>query len=293
VVWFDPELLRLDVQETVGLTQQKLLVADEAGIRSETGIRAHAEWQEWRSRVRLDGAAPSLNVKTATEFAIEEANRAPEAGRRVEPKGQAGVDGGLGLSWRGIPVSIERAAQAVDRPHGKRFGILVHAVLSAILFNAGREEVAEVAELQGRIYGASANEVSAAVEVVMGALSHPVMRRAAAADARGELRREVAVALRVPAESSEGNPSIGDKGGRLSGGESGQLSGGDRSLLIEGVIDLAFLDGDGGDEWTVVDFKTDYEIGGRLEEYRRQVQLYAAAVVRSTGLRARAVLLRV
>jgi ATP-dependent exoDNAse (exonuclease V) beta subunit len=56
------------------------------------------------------------------------------------------------------------------------------------------------------------------------------------------------------------------------------------------VIDAAFLE-DGG--WTVVDFKTDVELGGRLEEYRRQVALYVDAVARATGVAARGVLLRV
>jgi hypothetical protein len=43
----------------------------------------------------------------------------------------------------------------------------------------------------------------------------------------------------------------------------------------------------------VVDFKTDAEIGGRLEEYRRQVALYALAIERATGEPATGVLLRV
>jgi ATP-dependent exoDNAse (exonuclease V) beta subunit len=60
--------------------------------------------------------------------------------------------------------------------------------------------------------------------------------------------------------------------------------------IAEGVVDLAFRD-DGG--WTVVDFKTDFEIEGRLEDYRAQVGLYARAVAAATGLPARAVLLRV
>jgi len=60
---------------------------------------------------------------------------------------------------------------------------------------------------------------------------------------------------------------------------------------VEGVIDAAFLED--GEGWTVVDFKTDVEIAGRLEEYRGQVALYAEAVGQATGMRARGVLLRV
>ena len=50
--------------------------------------------------------------------------------------------------------------------------------------------------------------------------------------------------------------------------------------LVEGVLDLAFEDADG---WTVVDFKTDAEIGGELGRYRRQVALYASVVAKATG----------
>jgi ATP-dependent exoDNAse (exonuclease V) beta subunit len=43
----------------------------------------------------------------------------------------------------------------------------------------------------------------------------------------------------------------------------------------------------------VVDFKTDRELDGPLETYRRQVQAYASAVGAALGKRARAVLMRV
>ena len=91
-----------------------------------------------------------------------------------------------------------------------------------------------------------------------GALAHPVLRRAAAART---CRREVPIALTL-----------------------------DDGVLVEGVVDAAFVD-DGG--WTVVDFKTDVELGGRIEEYRRQVALYARAIARATGASVRGVLLRV
>jgi ATP-dependent exoDNAse (exonuclease V) beta subunit len=61
-------------------------------------------------------------------------------------------------------------------------------------------------------------------------------------------------------------------------------------VLVEGVVDAAFLE---DEAWTVVDFKTDVEIAGRLDEYTRQVGLYAAAVARATGRTARGVLLRI
>ena len=60
--------------------------------------------------------------------------------------------------------------------------------------------------------------------------------------------------------------------------------------LVEGAVDLAFLD---GDTWTVIDFKTDHELTRNLDVYRRQVALYPDAIAAATGQPARAVLLRV
>jgi ATP-dependent helicase/nuclease subunit A len=54
--------------------------------------------------------------------------------------------------------------------------------------------------------------------------------------------------------------------------------------VLEGVIDLAFREGDG---WVVADYKTDVgtdpDFPGRLASYRRQVELYADAWSRLTG----------
>ena len=60
--------------------------------------------------------------------------------------------------------------------------------------------------------------------------------------------------------------------------------------LVEGVLDLAFEDGGG---WTVVDFKTDVDVRGRLPEYRWQLGAYVHAVAEATALPARAVVLQV
>lgn len=60
--------------------------------------------------------------------------------------------------------------------------------------------------------------------------------------------------------------------------------------LLEGIVDLAFEE-DG--RWTVVDYKTDRDVSGSEEEYRRQVALYAAAIGQATGLPAQGVLVRV
>jgi ATP-dependent helicase/nuclease subunit A len=232
VVWWAPRLLGLEVDEDVGLRQQKLLTVDERGQRSEAGIVAHAAWQAERTRVREAGATPLVRVVTATEYAA--------------------------ATTRDEDVVIEDAAWRGDRPRGPRFGTLVHAVLATVSLEADREEVAATAALQGRILGAGPSEVAAATEVAVHALRHPLLRRAASAAA---CRRETAVLQRL-----------------------------EDGTLVEGVVDAAFADADG---WTVIDFKTDAELGARAAVYKRQVALYARAISQATGGPARGVLLRV
>jgi ATP-dependent exoDNAse (exonuclease V) beta subunit len=64
----------------------------------------------------------------------------------------------------------------------------------------------------------------------------------------------------------------------------------DSGELLEGVVDLAF---EVGGEMVVVDFKTDRELQGSLEVYRRQVQIYAHAIATATGREARGVLMKI
>jgi ATP-dependent exoDNAse (exonuclease V) beta subunit len=232
-VWWDPQTLGLGVAESVGLRQQRLLEADAAGLRAEESIRAHEAWQSERSQVRAAANVPRIRVLAVTEHAAATSHDAGE-------------------------VTVEQVAFAGARPHGRRFGTLVHAVLAAIDLDADRLRVRAVAELEGRVLGAPAEEVTAAVDTVLGALAHPMLRRAAAA---GRCRREAPIAVRL-----------------------------DDGTLVEGVVDAAFEEAGG---WTVVDFKTDVELAGRVDEYRRQVALYALAIARATGVPARGVLLRI
>jgi ATP-dependent helicase/nuclease subunit A len=108
-----------------------------------------------------------------------------------------------------------------------------------------------VAELHGRRIGATEREVTAAVAVARAAMQHPLLNPARAV----EVHREYPICV------------------TLVSGE-----------IVEGVIDLAWSD---GESWTVIDYKT-----GRAEpQYKTQVQLYALALQRATGLPARAILL--
>jgi ATP-dependent exoDNAse (exonuclease V) beta subunit len=173
VAWWDPSTLKLDVEEEVGLRQQKILQADEGGVRSEAGIRAHAAWQERRSAMLARGASESIRLVRVVDLAVE---------RRGEGKGVTVEE-----------VALDRTA----RPGGRRFGTLVHAVLAAVDLDADEASVHAVTRTQGRIVGAADEEVEAAARAVHAALAHPTMRRAAEVAKRGDLRRETPVLLRL------------------------------------------------------------------------------------------------
>ncbi len=244
VVWWDPASLELDKQHDAGLRQQKLLEADKSGATIDDGTREHDAWSARRADLLARGAVPSVILKTVTERA----------------RGREGAPSEI------IVTEEEVTGRRSERPQGKRFGTLVHAVLAEIEPGADDATLLQVAAKQGRLVGAPDDEVGAAAEAVRGALGHPLLLRAAASARSGGLRREVPIMM----TDGEG-------------------------ALIEGVVDLAFREGEGdAAEWIVVDYKTDAEIAasGR-SRYEAQVALYAEAVARATGQRARGVLLRV
>jgi ATP-dependent exoDNAse (exonuclease V) beta subunit len=236
VVWWDPHALVLDQEDQRGLRQQEILKKDEAGDEGNASIRAHAQWQRRRAEITEAGARPTLVARTVTEHTRELEVVAP-----------------------GAPVAIERVdASRFSRPHGRRFGTLVHAVLAEIPLDAQGVIIERTAVVQGRYLGCPAPEVEAAAQVVAEALAHPLLRRAARAE---QVRRELPLGLRL----TDGS-------------------------VLDGVVDLAFAE-DGG--WTVVDFKTDVGVEGNRAVYEEQVRLYARAIAESTAKPARAVLLYV
>jgi ATP-dependent helicase/nuclease subunit A len=266
VVWWDPSVLELNRQDEIGARLNKLLAADEEGKRSEAGIRDHEDWQANRSRVREQAGTPSLRVVTATDHA---ATMPHGSASTHPPERDQSRDEQLGL-FAPVPppprepeVTIASAGIDFSRPHGKRFGMLVHAVLSVVDLNADAKGVQAVAELQGRLLGATADEIAAATDTVTRALAHPLMQRAAAASIGDRCRRESPIAMQL-----------------------------EDGTLVEGIVDLAFTDESDLKTWIVVDFKTDFEISGRLDEYRNQVLLYALAISRATSQPANGVLLR-
>lgn len=233
VVFWDPHVLDLDREDDAGLRHQKILAKGPAG---EQSLEEHAAWEARRAASRAAAAAPSLRARSVTE--------ASEAADRGAPD----------------EVAVESSdAAGRPRPHGKRFGALVHAILATVSLDADEVAIADAARIQGRITGAAEGELSAARDVVREALAHPLLARARAAE---RVLREALVMLRE-----------------------------EDGTILEGVVDLAFYEEGRG--YTVVDFKTDIEMGEREAAYKAQVAAYARAIAAATGQPARGVLLSV
>jgi ATP-dependent helicase/nuclease subunit A len=237
VVWWDPSRLNLEVDESLGLRQDRLLAADESGAVSQQGVQAYEAWLADRERLLRQGSAPLRRLHSVTELA------------------RLAADGKLEVP-EAAEIEIEEVAREPGRPTGARFGILVHAILMSLPPQAAGGAIAGFAALHGRILGTSEAEISAAIEVVENALRSPLMQRAAGA---AEIRRESPLLIKL---------------------EDGSM--------VEGVADLAFKQ---GESWTVVDFKTDFELARRLQEYRAQLGLYLRGIRASTGAPARGSLL--
>ncbi|HEV7988622.1 MAG TPA: UvrD-helicase domain-containing protein [Candidatus Binataceae bacterium] len=265
VVWWDPARLRLDARETMGLRQHRLLTADKGERAASAGAHEYEQWKTRHGATLKAGAAETFKVVMATELAARIVKRGAPPG------------------WLGDPdrIAIERVARAAARPHGVRFGTLVHAILSRVALDADAAAIAEAARFFARMLGADDAEMTAACAAVTAAIAAPLMKAAAAAGP--ELRRECALVLKLlkdPAIESAPTDGVTLEGVTVEG------------VTVEGIVDLAFRERVAGDPgWVVVDFKTDADIAGRLDEYRVQLLLYLRAISQSTGAPARGVLM--
>jgi ATP-dependent exoDNAse (exonuclease V) beta subunit len=238
VVWWDPAVLALDPPPVGGVRQQDLLVLDQELGLDRAGVDDFERWRASRADALARGAAPSFAVTTATRLAAGQVAAA-------------------------VLVSETGAARS-QRPHGRRFGTLVHAVLADVPFEAGTGEIERLVALHARLVGASEDEIAAAIIAVGAALSHDILRRAAAASKRGRCHRELPLTSRDPA-----------------------------GAFMDGVADLAFAEADGeAERWTVVDYKTDARPDSN-QSYAAQVQIYVRALAAATGRPVTGVLLAV
>ncbi len=234
VVWWDPSKLELGKAPSFSIRQQELLEKPSDEVIQKR-LDDYRTWKDAREKLLAAGSVPGITFQTATERA----------------KSDISLD---------VKVEVVETAKAA-RPFGPRFGALVHGTFASITLDGDRDSVREAAQLQGRILGASPDEVAAAVETVVTALEHPLMQRARAAASKGMCHRELPITL------------------RLEGG-----------IMVEGIADLAFRE---NERWIVVDFKTDQELTSALDRYRRQVGMYTMAVREATRSECEAVLFRI
>ena len=239
IAWWDPNVLAFEAEENVGVRQQRILEADESGTEVARGKQSYNQWKASRSAVVGKASEPTIRVQTVTNFAASASLGEVDLAR----------------------IQIDRISRAdVERPRGRRFGALVHAVLAAVDLDASADEIVAAVHANARLIDANPAEVQAAVTTVRSAVLHPLMQRAARAHA---IRRESPVQHYC-----------------------------DDGSLIEGVVDLAFAENTPEfTGWTVVDFKTDREIEKAKDQYRAQVAAYVAAVRLATGSAVRGFLL--
>lgn len=272
VAWWDPLLLEQVADDGRGLRREDLISKDAAPELVAADRAAYESWVAQREAARQVGAAPSLLVQTATEYAALAA--------------AAGV-----ADEAADAVVVEDAASLDLRPSGRRFGTLVHAMLAAVPLDAGVDEVRALAELHAKLLGATDEERGVAAITVHRVLAHP--RLAAAREARAAGRRvwrEVPLSIVVSSSLASGSEaSIGATSPSAPDRTRPHPIAPAAPVLVDGQCDLAYETVDG---WVVIDFKTDVVLATD-EAYRRQVALYCEALARATGVPARGVLLRV
>jgi ATP-dependent helicase/nuclease subunit A len=247
IVWWDPSVVTLDVEEQAPLRAQRILQIDPGGAAATASEQQYRAWQQERQELLDRAARPLLTVHTVTALA--------HGATRITST-ETETTSGTASS-----VRIERVKRhGPERPGGRRFGAFVHTLLASLDLKPTVETIEALASGHGKTFGATMEEIRAAVGTVEAALAHPVLQRAAASN---DTRRETPVLLRLHDGS-----------------------------LAEGTVDLAFRE-DPAEfvGWTVVDFKTDREFAASSNRYVAQVELYVRAVSAATTAPARGILL--
>ena len=220
-----------------------------------------------RDDLIVKDVAPETRARYQRDYMSWRSTREEAVTRAKEPSihvitATEAAEGSVQPYVQNIDVRVEDLSRNDMREGGARFGTLVHTLLADMPLDSAENGLIErLASAHGRVLGATPEEIDAAVAVVRRVLQHPMFEDAAQAAKDGRCYRETPVTLRL------------DEGG-----------------LLEGFVDLAF---ESNGEMVVVDFKTDRELEGSLETYRRQVQIYAYAIASATGLPARGILMKI
>jgi ATP-dependent exoDNAse (exonuclease V) beta subunit len=245
VVWWDPKLLERPARGAGGVAQHDLLRQDAGDSHAQRGEDAYRSFRERGDLTRAQASTPSLRSRSVTRAVHALAPDAPSPSFAFE--------------------IIDTRPEREGRPHGARFGSLVHALFEHAELRDERPQLAPLSAALGRGLGATPLEIDAAQQAVSRALAHPFFARVRAAALRGEVDRESSLIVRDAA---------GD--------------------VLDGVVDLAFREPDANGIQTlfIADFKTDVELVA-LDAYRAQLARYAEAAVMALGLPVFTLLVRV
>jgi ATP-dependent helicase/nuclease subunit A len=219
VVWWDPGTIDATEKIEPGLVNQNVLIPMQPQLRE--GLDRYAEWTAIRDASVAAGTVPRFTVHKATEVPASAVQRT------------AGVE----------LITIPRAPA---RPGGRRFGTLVHSVLTDVELDSSSDRVIASAKLYARVIGATDEETAAAIDTVQRALLHPLIIGARQAE---RCHREFPLVLKL-----------------------------ENNDLVEGIADLAWL---AEGQWHVVDFKTDADMTSRRAKYERQLQVYASGLAQA------------
>ncbi|HJL40154.1 MAG TPA: UvrD-helicase domain-containing protein [Myxococcales bacterium LLY-WYZ-16_1] len=199
------------------------------GPHADGGRDHHARWWQRRIARREAGAVPERLLLRASEAPFDP----------LEIVGS--------IREIHLPVSSER-------PHGRRFGELVHGLLRQTFDPNGPKPDAEAI---ARRLGATEAEHAAALAVVQAAMQTPEL-----SGIHDRPERWAEVPLTVPADGE----------------------------VLEGVIDLLVGEADGS--YTIYDFKTDLDLEPRRQRYRTQMRWYLWAIHEAWKVPVNGVLLR-
>ena len=248
VAWWDPGPgggLTLGAKPPFGVRRDDLIVKDVPRQTIAAGRSTYDRWRLSRADARGRGAQPSILLETARTWTADPERPLPAAAARC----------------RVTIVDLLLEPSGQDRPGGAAFGVLVHALLARVPFDADDDVLPALAAVEARVLGLGDAAAAAAARSVTRVVRHELFARARDSWRRGVCRRETPVTVTLP-----------------------------DGTLVEGVVDLAFEE---QGAWTVVEYKTDREIAAAGEERcRRQVALYAAAIAQASGAASSGVLVR-
>ena len=183
-VWWDPSALTLEVEEQAPLRHQRILEVDAAETAAIESEQDYTAWKRARTDLLILGPRGPLSPSSRSRRSLARKSLSKEA----RP-----------------PVRVEMIERGdLERPSGRRFGVLVHAMLASLDLDAGESAIKASAAVNGRLVGATEGEVIAAIASVHATFEHPILRSAAASAMKAEIRRETPILFKSDDGSGEG-----------------------------------------------------------------------------------------